>query len=327
MPFAPVARVLALSVAALALAGCGAPAATPTATTETQTTVTVSDNVGEHTIAVPPASVVATDNRLFETLSDWGVQLAAAPRDLIPTTIAYRDDESVVNLGSHNEPNLEAVVAVEPDLIINGQRFAQYGEDFARLVPDATVLTLDPRDGEPLDEELKRGVGVIGQVFDKEAEAQQLSDDLDAAIARAEAAYDPSMTVMAVNVSGGNIGYIAPVAGRTLGPVFDILGLTPALEIEGATDDHQGDDISVEAIAASNPGLILVLDRDAAVAADDASYQPASQVLEGSEALANVTAITEGNVVYLPNDTYTNEGIQTYTEFINTLADQLESQP
>ncbi|WP_232547349.1 siderophore ABC transporter substrate-binding protein [Propioniciclava soli] len=327
MPFAPVARVLALSVAALALAGCGAPAATPTATTETQTTVTVSDNVGEHTIAVPPASVVATDNRLFETLSDWGVQLAAAPRDLIPTTIAYRDDESVVNLGSHNEPNLEAVVAVEPDLIINGQRFAQYGEDFARLVPDATVLTLDPRDGEPLDEELKRGVGVIGQVFDKEAEAQQLSDDLDAAIARAEAAYDPSMTVMAVNVSGGNIGYIAPVAGRTLGPVFDILGLTPALEIEGATDDHQGDDISVEAIAASNPGLILVLDRDAAVAADDASYQPASQVLEGSEALANVTAITEGNVVYLPNDTYTNEGIQTYTEFFNTLADQLESQP
>lgn len=327
MPFAPVARVLALSVAALALAGCGAPAATPTATTETQTTVTVSDNVGEHTIAVPPASVVATDNRLFETLSDWGVQLAAAPRDLIPTTIAYRDDESVVNLGSHNEPNLEAVVAVEPDLIINGQRFAQYGEDFARLVPDATVLTLDPRDGEPLDEELKRGVGVIGQVFDKEAEAQQLSDDLDAAIARAEAAYDPSMTVMAVNVSGGNIGYIAPVAGRTLGPVFDILGLTPALEIEGATDDHQGDDISVEAIAASNPGLILVLDRDAAVAADDASYQPASQVLEGSEALANVTAITEGNVVYLPNDTYTNEGIQTYTEFFNTLADQLESRP
>ncbi|MGO2023780.1 MAG: ABC transporter substrate-binding protein, partial [Brachybacterium tyrofermentans] len=83
-------------------------------------------------------------------------------------------------------------------------------------------------------------------------------------------------------------------------------------------------DISVEAIASSNPDWILVMDRDAAISADDPSYQPAATVLEASEALAGVTAIAEGNLVYMPADTYTNESIQTYTEYFETLADALE---
>src|SRR5690606_14572122 len=120
-------------------------------------------------------------------------------------------------------------------------------------------------------------------------------------------------------------GYLAPSVGRTLGPVFDFLGLTPALEVDDASDDHQGDDIAVEAIATSDPDWILVMDRDAAVAADDPTYSPASDILENSEALAKVSAVREGNIVYMPADTYTNEGIQTYTEFLNDFADALEA--
>src|SRR5690625_6303979 len=41
-------------------------------------TVEVEDNHGTHTVEVPPASVVATDNRTFETLEAWGVTLTAA---------------------------------------------------------------------------------------------------------------------------------------------------------------------------------------------------------------------------------------------------------
>ncbi len=48
----------------------------------------------------------------------------------------------------------------------------------------------------------------------------------------AKKAYDGSSTVMAVDVSGGNIGYVAPGKGRTWGPVFDLLGLKPAPEVE-----------------------------------------------------------------------------------------------
>jgi len=67
------------------------------------------------------------------------------------------------------------------------------------------------------------------------------------------------------------------------------------------------------------------MDRDAAVGADDPEYTPANELLENSDALANVTAVQEGQIVYMPADTYTNEGIQTYTEFLNTFADALEA--
>lgn len=288
-------------------------------------TVEVEDNNGTQSIQLPPASVVATDNRTFETLADWGVTLTAAARTLMPSTNPLKDDESIIDLGSHREPDLEAVVAAEPTLLVNGQRFAQYHDDFVKYAPEAAILELDPREGEPFGDELKRQVAVLGQVFGKEAEAEQLGTDLDAAMERVRSAYDGSATVMAVTTSGGDIGYIAPGVGRTLGWTFEALGLTAALEVEGASDDHQGDDISVEAIAEANPDWILVMDRDAAISADDPEFTPAAEVLEASEALASVTAVTEGNIVYMPADTYTNESIQTYTEFFTALADALEA--
>lgn len=288
------------------------------------TTVEIEDNHGTHVIAVPPQSVVALDNRTFQLLSDWGVPLSAAAVALMPADLPYTHDDSILDIGLHRDPNFELIVAAEPDLVINGQRFWDRQEELVELVPDAAVINLEPRDGEPFGEELKRQVTVLGEVFGKQDEAAALTDEFDAAVARVIAAYDPADTVMAVNTSGGNIGYLAPGVGRSLGPLFDILGLTPALEVDGATNDHQGDEISVEAIAASNPTWILVLDRDAVFAADDPTIQPGADIIEGSEALANVTAIQQGNIVYMPADTYLNEGLQTYTEFLNAFADALE---
>jgi iron complex transport system substrate-binding protein len=318
----PMKALSLVAASVLLVAGCTSQAAGEPGAAGS-TTIQVEDNNGTQAVAVPPKSVVVTDNRTFQTLAEWDVKPSAAARALMPSTNKFKTDESIVDLGTHNEPKLEAVVAAEPDLIINGQRFTPFHDDFAKLAPEATVLALDPREGQPLDAELKRQVAVLGEVFGKQAEAAKLGADLDAGIARTEAAYDPAQKVMAVNVSGGNIGYIAPGKGRTLGPVFDLVGLTPALQVDGASDDHQGDDISVEAIAASNPDWILVMDRDAAVSTA-AGAKPASEILESSEALAGVTAVREGNIVYLPADTYTNEGIQTYTTFFNSFADALE---
>lgn len=318
--------IAGLIAGTLLLAGCsgsGSPVAEENKA-GSGTTVQVEDNHGTQNVTVPATSVVATDNRTFETLADWGVNLAAAPRGLMPAGIAYKNDEAIVDLGTHREPDMEAVVAAQPDLIINGQRFASKYQDFKKLAPQAAIVELDPRDGKPLTEELKRQTTTLGDIFDKKDEASQLNGDLEAAAERVRKAYQPGQKVMAVNVSGGEIGYVAPHKGRTLGPLYDLFGFTPALEVEGASDDHQGDDISVEAIADSQPDWILVMDRDGAVAADDPSYKPAQQVIEGAEALKNVPAVQKGQVVHMPKDTYTNEGIQTYTEYFNTLADAME---
>ncbi|QYH34900.1 siderophore ABC transporter substrate-binding protein [Salinibacterium sp. M195] len=314
-----------VGVLALALAACS------TATPETadsagdQASVQFEDNNGAHTITTPLSSVVATDNRTFETLASWDIELSAAAVALMPSTISYTQDDSIIDLGNHSEPDLESVVAVQPDVIINGQRFTQYYDDFAKLVPDAVIVSLDPREGEPFDDELKRQTTILGEIFGKQAEAEQINADFDAAIERVNAAYNGDDSVMAVITSGGEIGYSAPSVGRTLGPVFDIFDFTAALDVAESSEDHQGDDISVEAIANSNPDWILVMDRDAAILADDPNYVQGSEVLENSEALSGVTAVQEDNLVYMPADTYTNEGIQTYTEFFNALADALEA--
>ena len=100
-------------------------------------------------------------------------------------------------------------------------------------------------------------------IFEKEDEAENLIEDFDEAKDRAAAAYNSDETVMGLLTSGGDINYSAPSTGRSVGPVFDMLDLTPAYDADGSSN-HQGDDVSVEAIADSNPDWIIVMDRDAA---------------------------------------------------------------
>ncbi|MNJ43561.1 putative ABC transporter solute-binding protein YclQ precursor [compost metagenome] len=104
--------------------------------------------------------------------------------------------------------------------------------------------------------------------------------------------------------------------------MYEIFGWVPALEVDKSSSDHQGDEVSVEAIAQSNPDWIFVLDRDAAVSSTEGAT-PAQDVIDNSPALKNTTAVSEGKIVYAPDDTYTNESIQTYLELFENLASTL----
>ena len=298
------------------------------AAAESAGTVTVEDNYGTQEVPVDPETVVALDNRTFEVLHDWNVDLAAAPLDLLPKGADwYSEEDGTLNVGNHREPNLEIITATQPDLIVSGQRFATHDEDIKKLNPDTPLVDFEPREGQAWDQELVRQVTELGKIFDKEEESQELVDEFNAALERAREAYDPAKKVMAVNVSGGEIGYIAPGVGRTYGFLFDLVGMTPALEVAGSSSNHEGDDISVEAIAQSNPDILLVLDRDAAVqSTDPATYTAAENVIRDNPALQNVTAVQDEAIYLAPADTYTNESIITYTEILNGMADLFESQ-
>ena len=308
-----------------------APAATPAPSPEPAKpeTVEITDIYGTVTVPVNPKNVVALDNRTFETLSDWGIELAAVPKAVMPKESPYVSDESVQDIGSHNDPNLEIIAAVEPELVIVGQRFASKYEEIKALVPNAVVINLNfdvsteaEHPGENLVGGLKNSTITLGKIFDKNAEAEKLVADFDKAIENAKAAYNGTDTVMSVVVSGGNIGFSAPRSGRVWGPMYEVFGWVSSLEVEGASSDHQGDDISVEAIAESNPDWIFVLDRDASTSSA-ADATPAEDVINNSPALQNVTAIIEGQLVYAPKDTYTNESIQTYLELFENIANTL----
>ncbi|NLO85940.1 MAG: ABC transporter substrate-binding protein [Clostridiales bacterium] len=291
-----------------------------------EATVVITDVNGEVTVPVNPERVISLDNRTYETLSDWGIKLVAAPKGVMPAASPYVADESVLDIGNHREPNLEIIAAADPQLVIIGQRFAGHADAIRELVPNAVVIDLNfdvseeaEAPGENLVNGLKNSTLALGMIFDKNEEAAKLIADFDQAIADVSAAYNGTDTVMSLVVSGGNIGFSAPRSGRVWGPMYEVFGWTPALDLSDATSDHQGDDVSVEAIAQSNPEWIFVLDRDAATSSADGAVS-AKDVIDGAPALANTTAITSGHVVYAPADTYTNESIQTYLELFSDLA-------
>lgn len=347
-----IAVIIMMSIVVLVLAACGgknnagesagntnanqgsAPSATTTAPSSSEpakpATVEITDINGTVTVPIHPKNVVALDNRTFETLSDWGIKLAAAPKNVMPADSIYVSDESVQNIGNHTEPNLEIIAAVNPELVIVGQRFANYYDDIKKLVPNAAVINLDidvsAKDGtagENLVKGFKEKTTILGQIFDKNEEAAALNARFDQALEEAKAAYNGTDTVMSIIVSGGNIGYSAPQTGRVWGPLYDIFGWTSSLEVANASSDHQGDEISVEAIAQSNPDWLLVLDRDAAISSTE-EKTPAQDVIAKSPALKNTTAVTKNQIVYAPADTYTNESIQTFIEIFEEIAKALK---
>ncbi len=292
---------------------------------ENREVVIITDVHGEVEVPLRPKKVVALDNRTFETLWDWGIDLVAVPKDVMPGDSPYVKDENVLNIGNHREPNLEIIAAVEPDLVIIGQRFGSYYEDIKELVPNTPVIDLnfdlskDPnRAGESLVEGLKNSSLALGKIFDKNSEAEELVKRFDEAIEGVRSAYNGKDTVMSLVVSGGDIGFSAPKTGRVWGPMYEIFNWQPALEVKNTSSDHQGDDISVEAIAQSNPDWIFVLDRDAAISSSD-DLLPARDVIDNSPALKNTKAIRKKNIVYAPNDTYTNESIQTYLKLFEDI--------
>ncbi len=295
----------------------------------TARTVEITDLHGSVTIPVNPKNVVSLDNRTFETLADWGIELAAVPKAVMPIDLPYVSDESVLDIGNHREPNLEMIAAVDPELVIIGQRFANYYDEIKTLVPNAAIIDFNfdvsedsATPGENLVNGLKESTLALGLIFDKNDEAKELVTDFDRAIFEAKEAYNMTDTIMSVVVSGGNIGFSAPRHGRVWGPMYDIFGWVPALEVNSASSDHQGDDISVEAIAQSDPDWLFVLDRDASVSSTTDGV-PANDVIDNSLALQNAKAVSENRILYAPNDTYTNESIQTYLELFDNLANTL----
>jgi len=314
----------------LSLAACGAQesssgSAGPEAGGAGPEVVEVTDAQGVVEVPVPAERVMVTDNRVVRAMDAWGVPVVAAPLEIFPTDLSYAADPEVVDLGNHAEPDLEAVVAADPDLVLNGYRFQDYFGDIASLVPDAAMVdTTTDYEASPLDEELIRQITLVGQALGHEDDAQELVSDFEESIATAREAYDPDQSVMGLLTSGGDISYVAPGTGRGIGPIFDVLGLTPALDQAGGSADT-GDDISVEAIADADPDWLIVLDRDAAIAAEGEEFSSAEELIAESEALQNVTAVQEDHIVYLPADFYLTEDIQAYTEIFTTLAEAMEA--
>lgn len=320
-----------IAVTAIALTGCaGTEGEEPTEASNGESTgidvefpITVTDLAGNEVTIESADSIAVTHNQSFGVLESWGVQPTAAARSLMSDNNPWSTDDSILDTGTHREPDFEQVVAAAPDLIINGGRYQQHAEDMQEAAPDAAFIDMS-NDELSTDEYVVESVTLLGEIFGHEEEAQTLIDDLHSAVDEAQEAYDSETSVMGLVTSANEIRYASPEDGRGASVFFDLLDMTPALDAEGSTN-HQGDDISIEAIAEAEADFFLVLDRDAAVSSGEEESSPAIELITESSSLANVPAVQNEAIYVMPDDYYLTEDVFAFTTVLEGLTEAFGS--
>ncbi len=331
-----IAALAAGTAGLLVLAGCGASSAEAPAT-ETPSTeavapeesyypITVTDMAGNEVTIESADSVDITDNRFFQLAADWDLPITVAPLDLFSPNNPLKDSSTILNVGTHGEPDFKQFIAADPDLIVNGYRF---GGDTAQGVidaaPDAAFVDTTTPEGMPAEEYVIQSVTLMGEIFNKSDEAAALIEEFEAAIASAKTAYNSDSTVLGLVTTGKDINFSNPTDGRGASIFFSLLGLTPALDTSGSSD-HTGDDVSLEALAESNADILLVLDRAAAVSSGEGDSQPALELIKGSQVLGSLPAVQNDAIYVMPADYYLTEDVFAYIAVLNGLTEVFAAQ-
>lgn len=242
---------------------------------------------GTVTVDAAPKTVAVFDVAAIDTLTRLGIQPAGVPDKLyVPELERVKDGATPV--GTLFEPDLEALSALAPDLIILGSRSASKTDVTAKVAPtiDMTI------DGDDLFDKAKQRLVTYGALFGKTAEAEAIAVELDAKLAAAKAAIAGKGKALIVMSNGPKVSTYGP--GSRFGWVHTALDLPPAIaEIETAT---HGEAVSFEFIRQANPDWLLVLDRAAAVG----SNEQAAKITLDNELVAATTAWKKGQVIYLP---------------------------
>lgn len=284
-------RIAEVVVSIALLGGCSAPVANENQSDEgahvsvpphDAETVDVSDNGGTKSVPLSPEDVVTLDARSDELVRALGAE-----------PIAAFEGET---------PDLDAAKKATPQLVVMGAGHPVAAGDLEELeaATGAAVIDLSPREGKPLDWELVRQVQVLGKIFDKDDEAQQLDDDFSEALERASEAYQDSWKVAVVRANGAAITPLSPEESVLWEPVFTMVGMKGA-DIEG------------------DPDFVVVEERDPRGARAD--FVPARKLL--AEAYPDAAAIESGAVYVGPYSASDTASIITYTLLLNEMTELL----
>ena len=231
-----------------------------------------------------PQKIAVLDLAALDTLEALGIPVAGT---VAKRFVGYLDDITAEPVGSIFEPDLEALNALAPDLIIVGSRSAELVDDLAQFAPtiDMTIW------GDNLVAQSLARVAAYGTIFAKNAEAQALTASFNATLEAAKAATADKGTALIVMTNGPKIS--AYGKGSRFGWLHNELGLAEA--VAGVDDSTHGEAISFEFIREADPDWLIVIDRVAAIGAEG---ENAKQTLD-NELVTDTKAWKSGQVVFL----------------------------
>ena len=212
---------------------------------------------------------------------------------------AYVPGDTIANLGTIKEADLEAVMACEPDVIFIGGRLSASYDALSEIAP-VVFLSTDTEIG--VVESVRNNATTIASMFGLEAQVDELMAGFDARIEALAAFAEGKNAIVGLCTSGsfnilgsdGRCSIISVEIG------FDNLG-------DGDVTATHGNESSFELVVELDPDYMFVLDRDAAIGTDGA--QLAKEIVE-NELVMDTDVYKDGHIVYLANPTvwYTAEG-------------------
>lgn len=263
------------------------------------------------TLEVPydPQKIAVMDLAALDMLDNFGLGnrvVGVSKGSSIDYLQTYVGDDSIVNLGTIKEADLEAVMECEPEIIFIGGRLSGQYDALSQIAP-VVYLSTDTELG--LVESVHRNALTIASIFGLTDAVEEKLVGFDSRIqALSEAA--GKTAVIGMCTSGGfntlgNDGRYS-IIGREIG--FENLA-------DGDVTSTHGNESSFELLVSLNPDYIFVMDRDAAIGTDGA--QPAKEIME-NELVMKTDAYKNGNLVYLehPAVWYTAEGGITALDYM-----------
>jgi iron complex transport system substrate-binding protein len=236
-----------LGLLALSLTACGTSEepVEQTASTGTATSgpVSVTDARGQTvTLDRPATDVVGLEWGVVENLVTLGVMPVgvADVKGYTSWVKASPLDADVVDVGTRGEPSVDAVVALDPDLVVTTTDLPpNVIEQLEKAVP---VLVVRGADASRPIEQMKTNVRLVAQAVDRTQKADELIADFDAAVtagkkAIADAGAEGRSFAMADGWQQGSTVSIRMFTdGSLVGAVGESLGLTNAWPAEGDPD-------------------------------------------------------------------------------------------
>lgn len=260
-------RLAAAASCLVLLVACGGQGAEDSG--QSAATVSVAHAQGTTEIPQNPQKVVVIDNSSLGTLDLLGVEpVGVAKSGVVPAHLSKYADAKYADVGTLQEPNLEKIAELGPDLIVISARTAESYPELTKIAPtiDLSVTGKDVFDG------AKQNAIKLGTIFGKQAQVDQAMADLDAKVATTRASAEDAGKALVVMVSGGKLSAFGP--GSRFGLIHDTFGVQTAAQVKA--EERHGEVISFEFIAKADPDIIYVIDRDAAIGQQG---KPAAEVL------------------------------------------------
>jgi iron complex transport system substrate-binding protein len=268
---------------------------------------TLVDALGrEVTIDAPPQRVVGLSASIIEMLYAIGAEPVGVTEGIeFPAEAA-----SLPTFGTGYQLDLEALAAVEPDLIFaNAQLQAQMADQLAAIAPTVFVMTLTAADIAP-------NLRLLGQATWRDTQAEYAARPYETLLQILPQAHGegegPSVLIIVGTLDQPNFGK----SSTYLGDMAAMLGATNIADAEPDAGPFPGyAQLSIEKVVEADPDFIFTVTRGAP------GTPPIPETMAADPLWSELTAVQEGHVYELDNRLFLEAPGPRFTEAILQLYD------